>query len=283
MSSSKGRFIFPFFVVLLAQASLLLCPSAWGQWASLGAFTAENNKVAGASWSGIAIDTSAAVDNVIVLVLATDNLTTTDGQTNNHTSITDTKGNTWTKRSEFTNGQGAAAAGATVSIWTTKVTTALTAGTDTLTANFSGSITAKAIHSQRFSVGAGNVVSLDAGPSDLANDAADAGSITLSGATAKEHLWIRAQSVELSSASYTASTNYAVFGGVLSGASTSGGAGASNIHARGEFRILNATSDSTDPTTIAADQAGTYIALNEAAPPAGGCANFIATLGAGCK
>ena len=74
--------------------------------------------------------------------------------------------------------------------------------------------------------------------------------------------------MENNGTTYSPSTNYTTFTHTTS--TTAGGATNSNMGARGEFRILTGTSDSTDPVTSAADQASVYVALSEVNPPTGG-------------
>src|SRR5712691_2263300 len=86
-----------------------------GAFGSVGSFCTANNNTSSQTW---AFTTSAALslNNLGVIVLATDNLATTDGNTSDHLAITDTAGNTWTKAREYTNSRAALAGGVTVSI-----------------------------------------------------------------------------------------------------------------------------------------------------------------------
>lgn len=214
-----------------------------------------NNSTDGTSWN--AGNLTAAADNLVVWCVASDNLTTTDGQTNDHTGVTSDSGETWTKLGEFTNGQGSAAAGATVSLW---YTFALGATLTNVTISFSGSITKKAAGGRRFTVTSGSVA-LDDGPITLADDNADPGSISVGSATNREKLFIRAIASETNSAvALTPTTSWTVYGS----AQTSGGGSAANMAQRGEFRILTTgTAQATDPTFAAEDTASLAVALYE--------------------
>ena len=127
---------------------LLLRPEVfWGAW---GTDTGRCTAVEEVSDSAISctIGSQYTVNDAIIVVFATDNVSTTDGQTSLHSSVTDSDNNTYTKQCEFTNGQGAAAAGATVSIWTA-VAGATLADPDIITANTGSDVTDKVIFSTR--------------------------------------------------------------------------------------------------------------------------------------
>ena len=234
---------------------------AWAAFATVGTFCTAQSKTAQDPYT---FTTSAQLDqnNLGIIVVATDNLTGTDGNNNEHVGITDAASNSWTKAREFTNGQGAAAAGVTVSVWYSKAGANLASGGN-VTVDFSGSITAKAVTCWEFTMDTTKVIQVDGG-ADLANDGADAGAITLSGLANIEHLWLRGTGVENNGTTYTASTNYTTF--THTSSTTSGNPVASNIGARGELRVFTGTSDSTDPTTAAADNASAMVVLSEAVP-----------------
>lgn len=196
-----------------------------------------------------------------LLVFGTDNVPTTDGDFNEHW-VYDSVGNPWWKIGEFTNGQGAGAAGATASIWGCLAIVNLPVS-GTINFQSEAAVSAKAVTGRRFSVSAGNHVRVKASAS-LANDGADAGPITLSGLASKEYLFVRGGGVEGIVATYTASTNYAAF---VHTSSTTSGTSTTGMGARGEFRILTGTGDTTDPTTAVADQASIMVALEEYTPP----------------
>ena len=70
--------------------------------AAVGTFVTDGNKTAGTSRT-VASATTIEVDNLAVLAISCDNLSTADGNTNDITSVTDVRGNTWTKALEYTN------------------------------------------------------------------------------------------------------------------------------------------------------------------------------------
>jgi hypothetical protein len=244
---------------------LLIAEPCFGAFSSVGSIITAQQKSSSSAWSPT---TSAqlSVNNAGVLVIGVDNNDTSDGNTSLCTSVTDAAGNTWVKAREFTNAQGSADAGGTVCIFYTKATANLSSGA-AITINLSVAKTAKAVAGWQFSMNSANVLSIENG-ADLANDGADAGSMTLSSLANREHLFIRGGAVESSGTTYTASTSYTTF--THTSSTTSGGSSTTNMGARGEFRILTGTSDSADPTTSASDQASTYVAINEDAAPQGG-------------
>src|ERR1041384_4789690 len=96
--------------------------------ASLNTLGSNQNKTSGNS---IAVTTTAAAESghLVVVIVAIDNTGTGDGDNSEVNSISDSAGgNTWTKAREFTNGQGAANAGATVSVWFSVLTNQINSG-----------------------------------------------------------------------------------------------------------------------------------------------------------
>ena len=216
--------------------------------------------------------------NCGVLVIALDNTNTTDGNFTEVSTVVDTASNSYTKMREFTNGQGAAAAGATVSIWTTKATSNLPI-TGTLTVTFANTITAKAASFWEFTCGRALQVA-SGGTADLATDgAASPGSMTVSGLPSKEYLFFRGAASESDSIeAWTATANFTN----ITFTGTTGAPFAGNMRVRGEFRILTGTTSTSNPNDTVSpvsDWASTFLALEEA--PAG-CPPTLARMGVGC-
>src|SRR3989449_8016489 len=252
--------------VLLAGLSVLLwTDAAWAGFASGSSFCTANVSTGATSWT-FATSAQLTAGNVGVIVLATDNVAITDGNTNDHSSITDAAGNTWTKAREWTTAITAVADAATVSVWYSKAAANLASGGN-ITVNLSGSIAAKAVTCWQFTMGASNMIVVEGG-ADKSDDQADASLITLSGLPNIEHLFIRGTASEASGQTYTASTNYTAFNSTSS--TFVGGATSTSMDARGEFRIFTATTDTTDPamSSTARDRASTMLALREVVGPA---------------
>lgn len=244
-------------------------------WASVGTLGTATSTSAGATLS-LTAAADAEVGNVVLLIIAKDNAASADGNTSEVTGVADDAGNTWAKLREFCNAQGGAAAGATVSIWYSVVVNGITGG-DIIEATFSGSITSKAMIGWEFTVSASAVITVE-GSADLANDAADPGSMAISSLASREYLFVRGIATESNDATLiTVTSSYTTFGRTVANTGTS----ATSMGIRGEFRILTGTGDTSDPTLFSADHASTYIALKEAVPPAGGQANAMMLLGCG--
>jgi len=228
---------------------------AWSEW-NLN-FTVNSKTANQASLVGTILN-AINIDDVAVLVVAVDNNQTTDGDEGAVTSVTDSSGgNTWTKAAEFCNGQGAAQAGTTCSIWYTKATATVSTS---VTANFSNATSrdASAAICKSFRMAAGSTVSVQ-GTATLANDAADPGSLNVTTPNA-EFLRIRGIAGETSVATFlTPTTNWIDIGGDQS----AGGSAATNQAVRGEFIISTGTGDASDPTWTAVDCASVYVAFKE--------------------
>ncbi len=235
-------------------------------WTAGSSETQISSKTAATSLTTGGVGESAAVGDVLIVAVAINNVQTTDGETNEVTSVTDTQSNTYVKLKEYCNGQGGAASGATVSLWYSKLTTALVVAVDTVTANFSSSVAAMAMGCKKFTITAGATVTLEASAT-LANDGADPGSMTLSGLASREYLFFRAIALERADAGLAGmTTGYTEIPNA--GAGTTGGGAATNMNLCGEFRIFTGTGDTSDPTATAVDNASVYVALKEAAAAA---------------
>ena len=243
---------------------VLLAVPSWGAWGTAtGACTAQS-KTAGVDLDCIPTVAFTA-GNVAILWAAMDNVATTDQNSNDCTSVIDTTGNnTWVKLREFTNAQGAGAAGATTCIFYSILTTGV--GTGDAIRFTHTSVTARAISVIEFTIGAGNTVSIVGTPVDLANDAADPGSMTVGSLASAEHLWIRSIALERANASCTA-TSGGLFATIPNNGTTGGGA-ASNMNVCGEWDVATATTNTSDPGATAVDNASIFLALDEGTPAA---------------
>lgn len=233
--------------------------------ASVGSLGSVGDTSAGTS---IVLTTSAAAEagNLVIVSVAKDNAGTTDAQTSEISSITDSAGgNTWTKLGEFCNGNGAANTGAVVSVWGSILTNQINSS-GTITANFSDSRTASAISAWEFTVGAGSTISVSS-LQTLANDAADPGSMTISGLSNVERLYFRGIASESLDSSVMGTT---VSYSPIDPAIADTGVETTSMQINGEFRILTGTGDTSDPTMFTADHASVYMAILETAGGGGG-------------
>jgi hypothetical protein len=194
----------------------------------------------------------------MIVVLATDNIATTSGSTNTHTGVSDAGGNTWTKLIEWTRTGGAAADGATVSIWASQLTTGLSSGSG-MTFTFSAAVTAKTALARYYTVGSGNTWQLDG--SNGASGSSTTPSVTLSGLSSVERLWLGGLAAE-GTATVTADADY----GSTQTVATSGGTTDTNMRGYSASRVATLTSDTFNPTLSASsDWAIALVALREVA------------------
>lgn len=226
-------------------------------WASVGTLGTVGS--ATANQTSLTLTTSATLEagNFGVIVVVVDNNQTTDGDEGAVTSTTDSAGNTWLKAIEFCNGQGAAQAGVTVSVWWCVAGVQLTSG-GTITANFSNATSrdASCATAWEFTMDAANVPSVQV-TNTLANDAADPGSLDVTTAN-EEFLRLRATGGETNNnTQWTGTTNFTNLSSVRSSNA------AAAVAARAEFRIFTGTSSASNPTWTAVDCASVYVAFQE--------------------
>jgi hypothetical protein len=110
------------------------------------------NSTTSSSTLAVTLTQSFAVGDMVVVCIASDN-NGTNG-VDSVSSVTDSKSHTYTLRVEQTNDPGAAAAGASINIYTALVTTAMTTS-DVVTTNFSPNTTSKAVVIWEVAPGAG--------------------------------------------------------------------------------------------------------------------------------
>ena len=230
-----------------------------------------NDKATGTTLS-TTTTVSAAVGDLIVGTLVTDNESATDGETTLHTDVT-VSGQGMTKAKEFTNSQGASNAGVTTSVWYLLVQSAIIDGVAVAGTLNSGK-DAKAIELRVFSWPSGYTVEVD-GTNTLATDGADPGSLTATGSRDLQHLWWRGIGSEESNTTVGALTPTSGWT-ATTGTGTTGGAAASNASVCSEWKFATGTgSGASDPTLVSADHASVLVGF-VAVPPAGlGSAHVI--------
>jgi len=138
-----------------------------------------------------ATNTINAADNrFAVLTVVADNTTTTDGQSSDNTSVTGGNG-TWTKIDEYTNGNGAAAAGVTTSLWLFVPDGANATGT-VFTITYGSARADKVASLWVFSKGADLDIEIGAAREFNATDGGqDFGTLAFSGLPSTERLYFR--------------------------------------------------------------------------------------------
>lgn len=208
---------------------------------------------------------NANAGDLIIATLTSDNEDTADGETSLHTSVT-INAVSMTKAKEFTNAQGAANAGVTVSVWYLLAQSAIVNGV-AVAGTLNTGKDAKAIELRVFPWPSGYTVRVD-GTGTLANDAADPGSLTATGTLDFEHLWWRGIGSEESNTTVGSITSTSGWTGTT-GTGTTGGAAASNISVRSEWKVsTGVSSGASDPTLVSADHASALVGF-VAVPPAG--------------
>lgn len=204
---------------------------------------------------------------LIVILVATDNVDTTDLESSRHSTCT-VNGEGATKAIEFTNGQGSADAGATISVWYL-VAGSNMAAASAVVGTLSEGKDAKAITLYAFDWNTAYSISVD-GTATLANDAADPGSLTGTGTLNVPHLWIRGIALEESNTTVGVMTPTSGWTNIP-GIGTTGGAAATNMSVRGEFKIATGTgSGASNPTAVAADCASVVVGLAASLPDGAG-------------
>lgn len=201
---------------------------------------------------------AASAGDVIVFAVATDNVALADGESSDHLYIWDdivntSNGNLYTKLGEYTIAGGGADLGVTVSLWVVVVRQALTTS-NIITFTFSPVSDFVCVY-ERFTKASTYLTML--GKDQRVDSGADPGSLTVGSLASAEHLFLRASAHEgPSSDTYTASASYAKQSG-----------GVTAISVALEWRILTATTDSTDPSWsgAATDHASIMVALDESA------------------
>ncbi len=200
--------------------------------------------------------------HIIGVIIAKDNAAAADGTTSEITSVIDSAGNTYVSGGRFCNAQGAANAGTYVEFFYTPFLTSTLANGGTITVSKSTDVDC-AIAAARVTVTSGCVGLSAAAIQTLANDGADAGSMTISGLASLERLYLRAIGLELENATnITASANFTALQGTIS---STAGLTAANQRVCGEFRINTSTGETSDPTlpVTTGDVASIFLALEE--------------------
>ena len=263
-------------LLLAAPCFILSEVEGWAAWGTGGATCETQSEAAATTTLTCTLGTqNLEAGNVAVVTCATDNVSTTDGNSNDHSAVTDSGSNTYTKAYEFTEAGTGAGGGATVSVHFSKLTTQLNSGSSTITCNFA-SVTDKAMHLvKEFTVGAGNVVSVVGAPQGEVSGGGDAGNLTVGGLTSAEYLWVRGIATESNGAvsmTATAGGLFALPTAPSDGCNnTTGGGEASDMGACSEWDVATATTNTSNPALVdtSNDNASVFVALEEAPPPAG--------------
>lgn len=233
------------------------------------------NAPSAASSSSWTLTTTADLDagEVGVLRLAFDNISATDGDNDEVASVTGGTG-TWEKLAEYTNSQGAGAAGVTVATWLFTPSANNATGT-VFTITLQSNRTQKVAALEKWTVGSGSSLRQTVGAAVVTSQV-DAGggfgSATYSGLSSTERLYLRVLGAEMSTtASVSATSGYTALSTFRSSTS-------SPISLLGEFRVNTSTDETSNPAfTPTADKAGLFFALEEYSTGGGGSVSASAS------
>lgn len=208
--------------------------------------------------------------DIIVVQLALDNQDTTQGVDSSLvTSVTDSKGNTYTKLREYTAGRGTALAGTTCSLWACLNVTVAWAGSDSLSATH-GSTTARVMRGCAFTPTNANGGTKDATTNAAVGIAADPASMTLTpSGGSREYLWLYALAAEGPNGDTDTVDSTNGWTRTWHNGTTGGGA-ASNQDMSLGWKVTTASSATVDWTHTAEDYAQIIVAITENAAVGGG-------------
>lgn len=230
-----------------------------------------------ANSANISFTTEAAArnGNLVVVHVACDNNGTTDADHSEISGVT-FNGVAMTKAKEFTNGQGAAQAGCTSSLWYLQISGGDVAAGATCTATFTTATTsgdANAIQGREFVVASGKTVAIEASAT-AATDAAQPGA--LDAATSNIEC-LRVRAVGMESSASTPQNNIRATNNTWSLWWTSGALArsATGCTSLVEANISTGTGASSEVTYVTSDNASVYVAFR-----ADGAANTLILLGA---
>lgn len=225
--------------------------------ASVGTMGTGTSSTSNTSIATTTATNSLAAGDTALLVCVTDNTTTTDGNSNDHTGCADSLGNTWEKLYEYTNGEGSAAAGVTVSLWMLYATAAVATGT-VVTVTLGTARVDKVTSVWKFT--SNTKLRLSTAATGNATDASNGfGSASFSSLPSLQRLYFRGLGKEANST--TANTVTTNFTNITAQRSRNNAAA---VLVRGEFRINTSTGETSNPTlAVSGDTAGIFVALEE--------------------
>lgn len=232
--------------------------------------TLGNGVVGGTGSTTCTLTTSAAIEagNVALLWWSSENSSTSDGNTSEHTSVTDSAGAvSWTKLYEYCNANGAANAGITTSLWYRPKQGSDLSSASTITGTRVDSRLDQTMLAWEFAT-TYDLIDDTSGPVGNVTDASNGfGSASFSSLTSKERLYFRALGKKANVASttdLTPTTDFTITSNIRSRNN------AAATLARGEFRINTSTGETSDPTfAFSGDTAAIFVGLVEDVPVTG--------------
>lgn len=226
-----------------------------------------NGVVGGTGSANCTLTTSAAIEagNVALLWWSSENSSTSDGNSSEHTSVTDSAGAvSWTKLYEYCNANGAADAGITTSLWYRPKQGSDLATSSTITGTRVDSRLDQTMLAWEFAT-TYDLIDDTSGPVGNVTDASNGfGSASFSSLTSTERLYFRALGKKANVASttdLTPSTSFTICSNIRSRNN------AAATLARGEFRINTSTGETSNPTfAFSGDTAAIFVGLVEDVP-----------------
>lgn len=211
-----------------------------------------------------------AAGRIVVATCISDNTSTTDGATSEHT-VTDTKGNIWTKGQEQCESGGAASAGITISKWVSFASAELST-IDSVILTLTASHLSKALGIEEWSLSAGATLSI-AGAAGLAGSTSASPAVSLIGLSADaEYAFLAVAGREGGAGPPGGLGNDADYISVFQ-TGTTGGSGATNVDLKSAYRIATLSADTFGVSNAGGECALALVAIKEvdgAAPPASG-------------
>jgi hypothetical protein len=231
-------------------------------WASVGRAGSTGNATANTTGMAITINgvvgSGAAIGDVLICAIAVDNASSVNNADNvDVTAVTDTGSNQWTKVRERTVGGAAAQAGATCSLWYSRITSALSSAA-VVSASFANGATSDAKAGIVWRFTASPTASIRAVDSTYVVIATSSnGVLDLAAPTPTGHLRVRAVAAETTVTAFTTTAGWTTIGTTRASATAA-------MAVFGEFLITsNSTAASNCSISAAADNASVYALFEE--------------------
>jgi len=198
----------------------------------------------------------------IVITVVSNNTSTIDGDNSEVSTVTDTRGNPWTKLGEWTNANGAAGSGLTTSVWMTQLSSDISASNMTVTVTYGSARANKAISAYGFrsDLFAGHIRLQAPVTPDDTDGSNDFGSVPQIEITPnRQVIYFRGLGKQANTTTALTPTSGWT---AIANARSSNVAAARSVY--GEFIIQDSTGQSSNPTlAVAGNTAGVFITLAE--------------------
>jgi hypothetical protein len=201
--------------------------------------------------------TAHPVGAVAFAIISSDNINTTEADHSEVVSVVDSKGNSWQKVLELTNGNGSAKAGVTHAVWKSTLDAAI-ASADTVTITFSADPGVSTAVLVSFTVAEGNTLVNGATPAVATVDLANGVSRSVAGLSSKERLYLFTAGAENAAGVHFVSSNFTLLTAATQGTGTTG------IKTTSEYRVNTSTGETAGTTMGTADWVEFFFALEEA-------------------